>query len=62
MNDFLMWFVTKHWIVASVLFPEMMLAWAVWMKLTVWAVVLAIGIVCVRGSALIAAIAKLIRS
>lgn len=40
MNDCLQWFATKHWLVASILFPELMIVWALWMKmygLMVWA-------------------------
>lgn len=44
MNDFMAWFLVKHWLISSFLFPEIAFAWAVWQKYTVWACVLAIVI------------------
>lgn len=37
MNDCLQWFVTKHWVLAILLFPELCFVWALWMRWFWWA-------------------------
>lgn len=61
MNDFLMWFITKHWFVASALFPEVVFAWAVWMKYTAWACGMVFYITVVRGAPIAVQIFKWIQ-
>lgn len=61
MNDFLMWFVMKHWVLASVLFPEVVLVWAVWMRFTVWACWMTAFVFTIRGVPLLASIVKIWR-
>ncbi len=48
MSDFLAWFLQKHWLVASVLFPELSLVWAVWQREFIWAAFLAVVVVLIK--------------
>jgi hypothetical protein len=58
MNDCMLWFITKHWLIASVMFPGPCFVWAVWMKQTVWAVFLAFWLATNYACSIISAVGK----
>lgn len=39
MNDFLAWFLGKHWLVSAILFPEIAFAFAMWQQWYLWSIV-----------------------
>lgn len=39
MNDFLQWFLDKHYIISTFLMPEVALAWAMWVHWHFWCIV-----------------------
>lgn len=49
MQDFFIWFLSRHWLVAAILFPELSLVWAVWQRQMAWACVLGVFVILIKG-------------